>query len=124
MPRPDFESLFCELHHCPPEEFAERAFRACLPWRARPLAPILRAMLPHYFDPDFAFIRYLAKTPGRRDAMNELAAFVETNKAKGGFARNFLHIRISPRKTSKLIARIFERPEERRKPGSGPQTPP
>jgi ribosomal protein L9 len=56
--------------------------------------------------------------------MNELAAYVETSKVKGGFARNFLHIRISPRKTSKLIARIFERSEERREPGPGPQTPP
>jgi hypothetical protein len=117
-------SLFCEFHHCPPEEFEERAFRACLYWRARPLAPILRAILRHYFDPDYAFIHYLAKTPGRRDAMNELAAYVETSKVKGGFARNFLHIRISPRKTSKLIARIFDRPAERHDPAPGPQTPP
>ncbi len=81
-------------------------------------------MRPHYFDPDFAFIRYLAKTPGRRDAMNELAAFVESDKVKGGFARNFLRIRVSSRKTSKLIARIFERSEKRRDPAPGPQTPP
>jgi len=122
-PRPDFKSLFCKLYHCPPEEFEERAFGACLHWRARPLAPILRAIAPRYFDPDFAFIGYLAKAPGRRDAMNELAAFVEASKTKGGLAREFLHIRISPRKTSQLIARIFERSEERREPVPGPQTP-
>jgi hypothetical protein len=55
--------------------------------------------------------------------MNELAAFVEASKTKGGLAREFLHIRISPRKTSQLIARIFERSEERREPVPGPQTP-
>ena len=56
--------------------------------------------------------------------MNELAAFVESDKVKEGFARNFLRIRVSSRKTSKLIARIFERSEKRRDPAPGPQTPP
>jgi hypothetical protein len=120
-PRPDFKSLFCQLHHCPTEEFEERAFRACLYWRARPLAPILRAIAPRYFDPDFAFIGYLAKAPGRRDAMNELAAFVEAKATKAGFARKFLLIRISPRKTSQLIARVFEHSAQRREPAPGPQ---
>ncbi len=116
-------SLFCELYHCPPEQFEERAFGACLHWRARLLAPVLRRILPRYFDRDFAFVRYLAKTPGRRDAMNELAAFVEADNAKGGFTRKILHIRISARKSSRLIARVFERSAERHDPAAGPQTP-
>ena len=107
-------SLFCEEHHCPPSEFEERAFRACLYWRARILAPLIRIIQPGYFDPDFALIRYLAETPGRRDAMNELAAFVEANNARGGFARKILRIRISARKTSQLIGRLFERRGEER----------
>ena len=69
-------SLFCEEHGCPTAEFEERAFRACLYWRARILAPLIRLIWPGYFNPDFEFIRYLAETPGRRDAMNELAAYM------------------------------------------------
>ena len=116
-------SLFCERYHCAPAEFEERAFRTCLYWRARLLAPLLRKIQPGYFDRDFALIRYLAKTPGRRDAINELAAFMEANEARGGFARKFLRIRISARKASELIGRVFERPAERSDPAADPQTP-
>ena len=106
-------SLFCERYHCPPAEFEERAFRICLYWPARLLAPFLRKIRPGYFDRDFALIRYLAKTPGRRDAINELAAFMEANDARGGFARKFLRIRISARKASELIGLVFGRHAER-----------
>jgi hypothetical protein len=112
-------SLFCEEHHCAPAEFEERAFRACLYWRARLLAPLIRQIWPGYFDTDFELIRYLAETPGRRDAMNELAAYVEANDARGGFARRVLRIRISSRKTSRLIERLFDRRAERDYPESG-----
>jgi len=112
----DFESLFCEHYHCPPSEFEERAFRACLYWRARILAPVIRRIWPGYFGPDIALIGYLAKTPGRRDAINELAAFMESNNARGGFARKFLRIRISSHKTGRLIGRLFERRATRDEP--------
>ena len=116
-------SLFCEEHHCPPSEFEERAFRACLYWRARLLAPLIRQIQPGYFDVDFELIRYLAETPGRRDAMNELAAYVEANDARGGFARRVLRIRISSRKTSRLIERLFDWRAEGGRAGAGPQAP-
>jgi hypothetical protein len=112
-------ALFCEELGCPTAEFEERAFRACLYWRARLLAPLIRLIWPAYFDTDFALIRYLAETPGRRDAMNELAAYIEVNDARGGFARKILRIRISSRKTSLLIERLFDRRVEWERPGGG-----
>jgi hypothetical protein len=116
-------SFFCERYHCPPAEFEERAFRTCLYWRARLVAPLIRRIWPGYFEPDLAFIRYLAKTPGRRNAMNELAAFMEANDARGGFARKFLRIRISARKASVLIGLAFDRHDKRNDAAADPQTP-
>ena len=121
--KPDFMALFCERYRCPPSEFEEQAFLICLYWRARIVAPLIRKIRPDYFDRDFALIRYLGKTPGRRDAMNELAAFMEANKARGGFARKFLRIRISSRKTSELVGRLFERHAERDDPSADRRTP-
>ena len=112
----DFKSLFCEHYHCPPSEFEERAFRACLYWRARILAPVIRRIWPGYFATDTALIGYLAKTPGRRDAINELAAFMESNDSRGGFARKFLRIRISSHKAGRLIGLLFERRPRRDEP--------
>ena len=117
----NFRSLFCEEHRCLPAEFEERAFRACLYWRARILAPLIRLIWPGYFDTDFELIRYLAETPGRRDAMNEMAAYMEVNDTRGSFARRVLRIRISSRKTSQLIERLFDRRLEWERPGGGAQ---
>ena len=106
---PDFKSLFCEYGGCAPEDYDERAFRACLYWHARMLAPLIRVVSPKYFERDLALIRYLAAAPGRRHAMNELAAYMEANDSKGGFVRKFLRIRISARTASILIGSLFAR---------------
>ena len=103
-------------------EFEERALQKCLCWRARLLAPLIRIIQPRFFEPDFALIRYLGTTLGRRNAINELAAYIETIKARGGFARKFLGFRISARKTSDLIALVFERPTESGADGSDRKT--
>jgi hypothetical protein len=105
---PDFRTLFCKRYQCQPSEFEEQAFRMCLYWRARILAPFITAIRPRYFERDLLLIRYLAKAPGRRDAQNELAAHIEANDARGGFARKMLRIRISARKVNSLLWRLFE----------------
>ena len=109
---PDFKSLFCQHYGCSPEEFEERAFRACLYSHARLLAPLIRAVSSKYFERDFALIQYLATAPGRRHAMNELAAFMEANESKGGLLRKTLRIRVSARKTTNLLGQLFaKRPD-------------
>jgi len=105
----DFMSLFCERHNCPLSDYEERAFTMCLYWRARILAPLIRAIRPRYFEPDFELIRYLAKCRGRRNANNEVAAFMEAANSRGSFARRILCIRISARKARVLITGVFER---------------
>jgi len=105
-------TLFCARYRCPAAEFEEQALRRCLYWRAHLLAPLIRKIQPRFFEADFALIRYLGTALGRRNAINELAAYIETTKARGGFARNFLRLRISARKTSDLIGLVFQRPTE------------
>jgi hypothetical protein len=61
---------------------------------------------------DFALIRYLAKCRSRRNAINELAAFMEAIKDRGGFARRVLRFRISARKANALVIQVFERHPE------------
>jgi hypothetical protein len=106
--RRDFMSLFCERYRCPVSEFEERAFRKCLPWRARLLAPLIRAIFPRYFEQDFALIRYLGQAVGQRDAMREMVSFIEANNSRDGFARKTLRIRVSARKAGKLLRRLAE----------------
>jgi hypothetical protein len=108
-PPADFKSRFCEEFGCAPAQFEERAFAECLYPVARLLAPVIRILRPNYFAPDLALIGYLGKSPSRRNAMNELAAFMESNEARGSFARKTLRIRISARRTSQLTARLFDR---------------
>src|ERR1700689_1813005 len=59
--RQDFSALFCERFRCRPAECEELAFRKCLHWRARLLAPVLRRILPRYFEQDFMLIRYFGQ---------------------------------------------------------------
>jgi len=105
-------ALFCKQQNCPVSEYEERAFRMCLYWRARILAPLIRAIRPRFFDRDFTLIRYLATCRSRRNAINELAAFTENISSSGGFARKVLRIRISARKTNVLVNQVFERHAE------------
>jgi hypothetical protein len=106
--RPDFSALFCERFRCRPSEFEELAFRKCLHRRALLFAPILRKLMPKYFEPDFMLIRYLGQAVGQREAMMELAAFTENNNSRAGFARKHLGIRISTRRTVKLLRQLSE----------------
>ena len=100
-------SLFCERYRCMPSEFDERVFQICLYRRVRVLAPVIRRIFPHYFEGDFAFIQYLGRTTGPRDAMHELAAFVDATHTEGGIARNFLGIGISARKVNVLLSQLY-----------------
>ncbi len=108
----DFMSLFCDQRQCPLSEYEERAFSACLHSHARIVAPLLRAIRPRFFNPDFELIRYLAKCRSRRNANNELAAFREITDARGSFARKILRIRVSTRKARALVNEVFQQHTE------------
>ena len=106
-------SLFCERYACPPDEYGERAFRRCLYWHARLLAPVVRKLSPGFFSEDLKFIQELGLASDWRGARSEVLSFQEENKAHGGFWRNGLRIRVSGRKAAAMAQRLFY--EQRRK---------
>lgn len=101
------QALFCQRFHCAADEFEERAFRKCLYWHARLLAPLLRRLQPHFFDKDFQFIRYLGATTDWEEACTDVNNFYLVNAGKRSFARTDLRLRVSGRKASRLARQLF-----------------
>lgn len=119
MPRQELKSLFCEQLRCPFERYEELAFRQCLPWHARLLAPLVRTLSPHFFTEDFRFIHYLGAATGWREVNSEVISFQDVNHAKRGFLRTNLRIRVSGRKASALAERVFSAARQKRPAESG-----
>lgn len=101
------KALFCERFGCPPVAYEERAFRQCLYWHARFLAPVIRRLSPRFFAEDFRLIRDLGATTDWREANSEVLNFQDTNRAKASMLRTGLRIRVSGRKASDLANRLF-----------------
>ena len=106
----DFRTLFCEQFDCTQTEYEERAFRACLYRRARPVARLARSLRKSCFGLDFTLLRYLGDTRSLEEVRVELAAFKDANNARPHFFRNALRIRISGRRVARLARRVFSRP--------------
>jgi len=101
----EFQILFCQRFGCPLGEYQERAFRQCLYWHAKPLAPVLRKLNPNFFAEDFKFIRYLGDANGMREARANAADF--RDGVKRSFLRNTMKIRVSGRKATRLAETLF-----------------
>ena len=84
-----------------------RAFRKCLYWHARLVAPALRRLAPGFFAEDFKFIRYLGAAAGVREATVDLLNFRDVNLGKPRFWRTGLKIRVSGRKANRLACQLF-----------------
>ena len=76
MASPELRVLFCQRFGCPPSEYEERAFRECLYWHAKFLAPLLRRVKPEFFSEDFKFIRYLGAATNVREVKADAADFL------------------------------------------------
>lgn len=113
MPERGMKTLCCERFGCPPDQYEGRAFRRCLYWHVRLLAPVLRRLSPGLVAKDIKFIQELGLTGDWRAARAEILTFQEENQAKGSIWRNGLRLRVSGRKATDLAQRLFA--EERRK---------
>ena len=120
MARLPFKSLFCEKFGCPPAGYEERAFRKCLYWHARFLAPVIRKISPDFFFEDFKFIRYLGDSLGVRDATVDIRNYSDVNRSNLGFLRTGLKIRVSGQKASRLVHQLFPEAQEA-EPAASPQ---
>ena len=107
MSRQELKALFCEQFNCSPAEYEERAFRMCLPWYARLLAPVFRKAASDFFAEDFRFLRYLGAATSGREANSEMIAFQDVNRAKRSLLRTGLRVRVSGRKAAGLAQQLF-----------------
>jgi hypothetical protein len=107
-----FKSLFCEKFGCTPEEYEECAFRKCLFWHARLLAPVARIFKADFFLDDFKFIRYLGDSEGLREVATDMLEFNDFNKGQWRFLRTGLKIRVSGRKAQRLANKLFQEDSE------------
>jgi hypothetical protein len=103
----DLRSVFCERFHCPPSEFEKRAFRKCLYFPARMIAPLLRWLDPGWFERDLLFIRDFGKAKSWRQVMAELDAFHYREHLQPRYVRVALRLRVSARKANKLAFDLF-----------------
>ncbi len=101
------QDLFCQHFGCAQEEYEERAFRQCLYWHARFLAPLLRLVNPTLFDNDRKFIRYLGAATDWQEAKTDVNNFYVLNEGKPGFWRETLRLRVSGRKATKLARQLL-----------------
>jgi len=102
-----FQDLFCERFRCSGAEYEKQAFRRCLFWHTRLLAPALRLVRPSLFDWDMKFIRYLGAATDWQEAKTDVNNFHVLNDGKPSFWREALRLRVSGRKATKLAKQLF-----------------
>ncbi len=112
MATQQFQLLFCQRFHCPLSEYEDRAFRKCLYWHARMLAPVVRRLKPDFFAEDFKFIRYLGASTSVGEAGMDLLRFRDVNRGRPSFWRTSLRIRVSALKASRLAHQLFAEARE------------
>ena len=108
-PPKGFRSIFVKQSGCPPLEFEERVFKACLYWHAKPFAWVFKSLNPRFFELDRTMIRYLGDTINSREVGTEIACFREANLAHPSFFRTLLRIRVSGRKAGHLATTLLAR---------------
>jgi hypothetical protein len=107
----DLRSLFCEHFQCPPDDYEKRAYRKCLYWHARIIAPLLPSLTPRGCERDLLFIRYLGNAKTRQEVALELVALHDDDRSQPRFARYALRLRVSGRKASKLAFSLILQPK-------------
>ena len=107
MANREFQVLFCEQFDCPLSEYERRAFRMCLYWHAKWLAPMMHRLNSRFFAEDFKFIRCLGESIDLPEVAADLLNFQDANAAKPGLWRTTLRFRVSGRKARRLAQQVF-----------------
>ena len=75
----------------------------CLYPHARPLASILRRLVPGYFVKDNQVIKYVGLATDANDVRTEVATFQETDHSRWRFLRRTLRLRVSGRRVMMMF---------------------
>jgi len=111
-----FEERFCEAHQCTSEEFVRRVFWKCLHRHALPIAPVLLAVYPRYFDADRELILGVRRAVKMGQVWEEVREFF-INPRHTGWLRRKVNIRVSAR-------RLIDLAREYLPTSGGPPRPP
>jgi hypothetical protein len=103
----DLRSVFCERYKCRPSEFEKRAFRKCLYFPAKMMAPLLLLFDQDWFERDLVFIRHLGNAKDWQQVMAELDAYHFREHLHPGYARTKLRLRVSARKANRMAFDLF-----------------
>ena len=112
MATQQFQSLFSQRFRCSPSAYELRAFRKCLYWHAKLLAPVLRRLNPDFFAHDFRFIRHLGESTSLQEVTVDLLSFRNVNVGRPSFWRTGFRLRVSGRKASRLAHELFRAERE------------
>jgi hypothetical protein len=101
------KALFCKRFDCPPEEYAEHAFRKCLYAHAKPLVGILRLWNADFFFEDLKFIEAMGVAVDSKEVRADAANFRDVNRHGRGFLRTAWRLRVSGRKAMRMARDLF-----------------
>ena len=101
------KALFCKRFNCPPEEYAEQAFRKCLYAHAKPLVGILRVWNADFFFEDLKFMEAVGVAVDPKEVRADAANFRDVNRHGRGFLRTAWRLRVSGRKAMRMAHDLF-----------------
>lgn len=98
---------FCQHHKCAPADFERKVFWRCLYRHAVPLASVLRALDPAFFEEDATMIRQVGFATDLREVDASLKDYHYVNHARRHWLRTGLRIRVSGRRVRHLAEQVF-----------------
>jgi len=108
----NFRIAFCECFDCPAEAFVDRLFWKCVHPSLRPLARLVRCLVPRFFSPDLEYLERVGETATwlhMQVLANGIRDDADLNR---GLLRKWLRLRISG---LRLIRTYEEMSRHRRK---------
>jgi hypothetical protein len=105
-PKP-FREAFCEHYGCALEAYADEVFRRGLHRHAVPVAWLIRALKPSYFDEDFEFIEEVGEVTNSELFKNEINYFHGRNLRHRSWIRRLFRIRLSGQRVVRIRRRLF-----------------
>ena len=100
-----FREAYLDRFQCGADAFEKDLLRRGLHRRALPVAILLRALAPRFFDMELRTIRYLGNARSSEEFRAELDAYRSEYRRHGGILRNLLTVRLSG---SRLIGILME----------------
>ena len=96
-----FQEIYCARERCSASEFRHRVFAAALPWYARLLGPVVRALNQRHFAADHQLIDAASRAETVEQLRVELRTYVG-DPSNRRWLRRSAKIRVSTRRLLRL----------------------